>query len=721
MPKELTADYLDSLYRHADSLDLHVFDRFVSYERLSGGDHFYQQMRSRLRDNRSWEKQFPKSRLRLVQNHISRYVNVWSNSILDLAPDVDILPDNPREEQDKKAATLNRSVKAHIIEETDFYSLQEELVKDFIVLGEAILKISFNPGIGPLVPGQVHKILDQETGQIFNLQDMMPGGLIEFERIEPENLLRDPMARTWLDARWVCHRHMMDKQKVIRLIREIYKDDRNMAQEKINSLVENDETRSAYSGTENIYGNEEENRKVLIREFFWRPEPGKYPKGRYAMATKGEIILESDLPAGIFPFEFVNFESNHGTPRGESRIKQLAPIQLEINRCVSKMAEHQITLGDDKIISTAGSKIAEVNKYEGVRLFQVTGGTVPQILEGRSGAQYLDHLINQVATFDKIAEMSEISEDKISALDPFAIFFLTSRQKKKFAKHASKFERFLIRIWKKTLKLHKKAVHPNTAIKILGASEKINIDEYKSMDDLGFQVKLKARTEDPESLIARQFQINQFLQYGNLSEADFGALAKESPFFHKSDVALQSILRSERAQNMILKLDKGLDLPVSVGDDPKYMLQRLDTRMSSPDYDTITHRAQNGLIIPTEQIHEVYERKRQEYVELQAQQMQQKLQMEQGFVPSTGRMIPVQMYDSKVNDDGSVSSKRVLLPNDSLEYLIKLLQAQNVTMSTLQGFSSETQAELASQLTSQSVQPGQDSLNNAAITDMGEV
>lgn len=717
MPKDLTPDYLDSLYNQANSLDQPIFDRFVSYGRLTSGDHFYQQANKAITRSASWKSE-PKARLRLVQNHISRFVNVWSNSILDLSPDVDVIPDNPREEKDKKAASLNRSVKAHIIEESDFYSLQEELVKDFISLGESIIKISFEPQAGPLVPGQIRKFLDKQTGEVVEMQDQMPCGEIKFARIEPENLLRDPMGRNWNDARWLCHRHTLNKSDLIKMIKEMYANDPDAINSKINSLSDTDEQVNMYDGTDNMYLNEEKNKKILVREFYWRP-CAEYPKGLYVMATKGAELFQSELPAGVFPIEIINFESNHGTPRGESRIKQLAPVQLEINRCVSKIAEAQITLGDDKIITTAGSKVAEINKYEGVRLFQVTGGTVPQIMEGRSGNQYLDHLMNQVATFDLLADIPQVSEDKMATLDPFAIFFLTSRQKKRFAKHATKFERFLIKIWKKTLKIHKRLIHPNAVIQILGASEKINMDEYKSQDDLGFQVKLKARTEDPESLIAKQFQINQFMQYGNLNEADFGVLAKESPFLDKSDLALKSTLKADRAQNMILKLDKGKDLGMSPADDPGYMLQRLDTRMSQPDFDEITYRTPDGFVINTEMIQGLYMQKRQQYLQLQAQRMQEKMQMEKGMIPTTGNRVKIQMYDSKMNKDGSIGMKQIAIPNDALEYLIKRLQAQETTAASLQQFDSQTQADLSSQMTSQNEPEGQDAMNSAAMAEMG--
>jgi len=245
------------------------------------------------------------------------------------------------------------------------------------------------------------------------------------------------------------------------------------------------------------------------------------------------------------------------------------------------------------------------------------------------------------------------------------------------------------------------------------------MDEYKSQDDLGFQVKLKARTEDPESLIAKQFQINQFMQYGNLNEADFGVLAKESPFLDKSDLALKSTLKADRAQNMILKLDKGKDLGMSPADDPGYMLQRLDTRMSQPDFDEITYRTPDGFVINTEMIQGLYMQKRQQYLQLQAQRMQEKMQMEKGMIPTTGNRVKIQMYDSKMNKDGSIGMKQIAIPNDALEYLIKRLQAQETTAASLQQFDSQTQADLSSQMTSQNEPEGQDAMNSAAMAEMG--
>ena len=707
MPKNLDHTILDSMYRNADSLDNRHFQKLMSYERLIQGDHFYQSMQKQIRTSRTWEGSSPKARLRLVQNHLARWHNYWMNGIINQASDVEPMPKNDNELKDRKAAELNKSVKSHIAEETDFFSVRDRLVGDYLK-GECAVRIGFNPDQGSLVPGEIEQAMDENgqpamepyvdpttgqpiidpmTGQpqmrpVF-IQPLMPSGIMTIEAVEMENLLRDPMARSWNEARWVCHRKTRDKKDIIKLAKQLV-DNPEALQEMVNKLSEEDETLSAYKGTDNNYMIEESDKKVSVREFFWRPSI-EYPNGYYVMCTSSFTIMESELPAGEFPFEFENFDNVQGTPRGASRLKQLAPIQLEINRCVSKIAEHQITVGDDKLVTQAGSKIAEVNKYDGIRIFKVTGGFAPQFLQGRSGDQYVDFWLNNVSMLEKIGEMSEISEDKMVGMEPYAIFFLSSKQKMKFARHASKFERFLVRLWKKVLRIHKYHVHPNAVIEMVGSPEKVNIDEYKSTTDIDFQIKLKPRTEDPDSLIAQQHSLETLLQYagGNLNEADIGMIAKYSPFIQKTDMVLDSTLKADRATNMILKLDKGANMPISMSDDPDYMLRRLSSRMSMADFDDITFRQQDGQVVPTDIIHQLYQAKIAEYENMIAEREQKALAMQRDMIPTTGGLIPIQMYEAVPSQDGSVSSKRIQLPNDALEWLIQALKTQGMTESTI--------------------------------------
>jgi hypothetical protein len=375
-----------------------------------------------------------------------------------------------------------------------------------------------------------------------------------------------------------------------------------------------EETFKIYNSSDNTY---REASKVLVNEYYFKPCK-KMPNGYFVIATKNVVLYHGELPFGIFPIITVNFDDIQTTPRGRSKIKQLRPIQCEINRAVSKIAEHQVTLGDDKLILNAGSKIAESNKLNGVRALQVSGTINPQILPGRAGDQYVQYWMNQVSIFEKIAEMPEIQEDKLAQLDPYSILYLSMRQKKKFSYYAEKFENFIIQVWKTALKLYKKSVDPMAAVAVLGQHEKINVDEFKSVEDIAFQIKVKARTDDPESLVSRQFQLNQILQYrgSELSEEEFGEVVSDMPFLGKKGLLSKGKLKADRATNMILKLDKGVDMPISEVDDPTYMLNRIDKRMSESDFDNITFRAENGQLVPTEAIHMLYQQKRQEYLAL---------------------------------------------------------------------------------------------------------
>jgi len=91
------------------------------------------------------------------------------------------------------------------------------------------------------------------------------------------------------------------------------------------------------------------------------------------------------------------------------------------------------------------------------------------------------------------------------------------------------------------------------------------------------------------------------------------------------------------------------------------------------DFDDLTFRQQDGQVVPTDIIHGLYDAKMQEYEGMIADREAKELAMQREMIPTTGGLVPVQMYEAKVNSDGEVSSKRIQLPNDALEWLIQAL------------------------------------------------
>lgn len=684
---ELKIDDLNNMYRSAEQIDSSIFSEMKSNVRLVAGDHYLKGMHKDLERSKYAKRLSSDAKLRLTQNHISKASNIWVNSIINDISDVHIDPNNIREQRDKKAAELFQSVKEYISKEEKFDSRRRKFAKDYWDIGECAVKIFFDPTVGPMVDGEIKQDINPLTGEIITYQEQFPTGSIKFERILPFDLLRDPGAKEWEECRWVIYRKMMDKKE---LLAQFPGDENEEKRRMIQSSSE--DTYKVYNGSNNDYS---ESKKVLIKEYYFRP-CAVYPKGYFYVTTPELVLYEGELPAGIFPIEVLNFDEIPTTPRGRSKIKQLRPIQGEINRAVSKMAEHQITLGDDKLIIPAGSKIQESNKIAGVRAIQVAGIS-PTILEGRAGNQYVDYWLAQVNQFYKIAEIPEIEEDKISQMDVMSIIYRGMREKKKFSYYSEKFESFIINCWEKALRLFKFHISPYAAIPAIGRHEIINIDELKSSDDLGFQIKIKRRADDPESMIARHTSLTQFIQYAGdkLTDVDVAEVAANLPFLDKESFMPEAKVKHDRATNMILKLDRGKEVGISTHDDPAYMIRRLDRRMSESDFDFITAKADDGTVIPADYIKQLYEYTKNMYLQLEANQMMAKKARESDQIPTTGAAIEVQMNTNELRADGSgYKSVRLEFPHDSLLWLKETLMQQGVSEQTLSGFQEGTQQQL---------------------------
>lgn len=690
-----------SMYSSAKDVDSAVFAEMKSNCRLVAGDHYLKSVHrdvERLKLSKSIASDI---KIRLTQNHIARASNFWVNAILNAAPDVQILPRNKYEEGDKKAAELNASVKAYVDDQNEIEEVKYKLCRDFFDTGEAHVKCFYDPEVGPLVDGDYIELRNPETGEVVDFyQEQFPMGMTKIERIIPFNLLRDPAATERNNIRWHIYRKMMDKQELLSMIPQEDEEKRKAVQES------SEETMQVYDNFSNTY---RESKKVLVLEMYIKPNR-IYPKGYFYIFTMMGDLFEGELPGGIYPIISVTFDEVSGSPRGVSRIKQLRPIQGEINRSISKMAEHQVTLGDDKLILRAGGKLVESNKIGGIRALQISGGGLePTILPGRAGDQFLNYWTTQVQMFDRIAELPEIDQDKANAQDPYALMLFSMRQKKRYSLYAEKFERFLKNLTGTALRITKHHIPNASLIPMVGRHETVNIDEFKSTDDISFQIMLKPRTDDPVGLVAEQFQINQILQYAgaNLDPIDIGEIISDLPFLRNKSVVSRGKSLSDRARNMILKLDKGVDVRVSEKDDAAYMLNRLDSRMIESDFDFITAKTPDGQQIPNEYIQQLYEQKRQEYLALEQQMLQAKQMYEAGQIPTTGELVPVQLYTSKETADGGMTISREYMPHDSLIWLRDALIQRGMTESSLKGFSPSTQAELQAGLAQAPDQMGQ--------------
>jgi hypothetical protein len=419
----------------------------------------------------------------------------------------------------------------------------------------------------------------------------------------------------------------------------------------------------------------------MIVETFYRPCM-EYPEGYFYFWTEKGIFEEGELPFGVWPIAFGLFDKYQTSPRGRSHLKVLRPFQAEINRAASKIAEHQITLGDDKIITQAGTKITQGGTIQGVRGIQVSGAA-PQILPGRNGAQYLDYLNSEIAGMYKASLIEEEVQVMPSQLDPYTLLYRAASQKKAFKLYTERFEQFLIDAWTIYLELARHYLSDEELIEAIGEHEAVNISEFRSPKKLGYLIQIEPISDDLETKLGQTLTINHALQYvGNkLDKEDIGKLLRTMPYANADEAFKDMTLQYDYGTNALLALDRG-DFPrVSASYQPAYMIQRLTSRTVEADFTTLSPQVQAN-----------YDRMIKTYESIQADLAAKEMAAKNDFIPTSGALVVVDLY---VQDPKNpLSSKRARVPYESLQWLINRIQQQGTNLQQLEQMHKKNMVEV---------------------------
>lgn len=679
-----TIDKLNKMFSDGESCDSDLFAEQRSNILLASGEHYSKKNAKWWNRIRESKELYNEQKLRLTKNHIHKIIRIYQNQILSQAPGVIPTPNNPKELQDQKAAELNKSVWEYAKTSQNLRMKVHSWCKDFTEIGEACTKIYWDPMAGRFI-GYEQEI--GEDGQPVFEQDGQPkssgkavfSGDLVFERILGFNLIRPNEAKTIEDAKWLCIRKMVHVNDLKALV-----GDDEEKKKKITATQ--DETFFVFDGAKSNYTKSEN--EALVKEFYFRP-CYEYPNGWFAITT-GEVILsEGELPFGIFPLVYEGMDEIQTTPRHRSIIKQLRPYQYEINRSASKMAEHQVTLGDDKVILQNGAKVSSGPNLPGIRTMFVTG-QAPTVLEGRAGAQFLDYMTSQISEMYQVAGIPEEMEEKEGG-DAFANLYRSIRERKRFSLYAEKFENFLVNVCKTYLELAKHYFDENMLVPAIGKSEYINIAEFKSQEPLCYQIKIEPTSEDPTTMMGRHLVLNHILQYvgPNLQKDDIGKVIRQMPFANHEESFSDLTLDYDAATNLILQLDRGEDPFISKNDNGEYILKRLAARQKQSDY---------RLLSP--EIQAAYDQTIQVYEQLEAQKLEAIKQAQNEFIPASGAAIKCDYYIPDPNQPSR--SIRATVPAEALDWLIKRLSEQGSSQEQLSLQTRQVQADIARQLTTQS-------------------
>lgn len=677
-------DELNRIYNDADQCDQEHFAEQRSNVLLISGDHYTKRGSknwNRIRDAKDISQE---QKLRLTKNHIQKITKTYVNNIISQAPSVTVCPKNEKELQDQKSAELNKAVWQDIRHRHSFRMKTQQWCKDFIDLGELAVYVFWNPqkgqfkGYRPEMDEEGNPLTD-EQGQMVASKTPVFSGDFDFERIWGFNLLRDPSARSMEESPYLIYRKMVD----IETLKNMVGDD----EEKLKFIQEStDDTYHVFDGNKSNYDTSE--KQTLCKYYFYRP-CHDYPNGYYYIATTAGILFEDELPFGVFPIIFEGFDEVQTSPRCKSIVKQLRPYQAEINRSASKIAEHQVTLGDDKLLVQSGTKVTNGGHLPGVRTLQYSGAA-PTILSGRSGDQYLEYMNSQIAEMYAIANIQEDSTPGDAKADQFAALFASLRHKKKFSIYGEKFENFLIRLCDVCLQLSKHYYTDDFLVPAIGRNEYVNIPEYRSTDKLSFQIKLEAMNDDIETMMGRQLAINHALQYTGqqLDKEDIGKLIRAMPLGNMEESFGDFTLNYDSAVNIILALDRGEAPTPNKYDDAEYMLKKLVARSRQADFNQLDPAIQQnyGNMIAI-------------YEQILVQRQNEIIAANSQYIPSGGARIKVDYYvpDTK-NPDRPV---RATLPAEAVDWLIKRLSDQGSSQEQIATINQGAVAEMAGKFNQQ--------------------
>ena len=660
---DFTLQKLKKMYEQGKQCDSKIFAEQRTNVLLRSGQH-YNKKSSPAGSYRSKDEKKSSQKIRITKNHIHRITNIYSDNILSGNPDVVAHPYNEAELSDRKSAEMHQAVVDNVQDSNRWKKKRLKHVNDFVVLGETFAKVTFDYDNGPVTG------TNEETGAPTRL------GEVIIDRVFGFDIKRDPQARDFSEARWLIQESMVDKEEFEALIKAIRpKDIDKISPGSKNVTRIFDTNTGGYKNVKDQY---------FIRELYVRPSH-TIPYGFYVLFTDELKVIEQELPFGIWPWAYAGFDEQTTSARASSIIRVCRPYQVEINRSSSKMAEHQITLGDDKVFIQSGTKISSGGNMAGVRAIKVNGPP-PTVQPGRSGAQYLDYGIQQIKEMYEACNLSFIMDDKQTQGDPYALLFKSMNDKKRFAKYADKYNQFEVDVFGIAMKVAKKYLTPEHIIKINGREEMVNVPEFQRTDNTGFEFKLIAQSGDIEEKFGKVLAITQTLQYAgsSLQPDQLGNLIKQLPYGNQKAAFSTLTVDQDNIENDILALDRGEQRPAGFNDNHEFVMKGLDHRMKKGDFRFLDQQIQANY----------FEKLKQHQMQFAAQQeIARRAQL--GLIPSGGFLTTI---NASWLNPATQRVERIKVPSDAIQWLVSKLNEQGTFSTSLDALPPQSQQAINASL-----------------------
>lgn len=670
------ANYL-KMFMEGETADFELFSEMRSNVQIAGGDHYNRKRYNLTRRIQDFRDLSDVQKIRITKNHTKKICQAYEDAILSVGAGVGFEPKKKDELQSQKATELHHAVWLDGEQRYSFADEEERYVEDLVEVGEECCKVFYDPTEGDILG---HYSLQDANGVDTGEPDLsrpVRKGAILIERFEAYNLVRPVECRDFKKCEWLAIKKMVSKDDMFAKFQA--------AEQQKFITTSTDQTYNVFDAAYGGYRKTE--KECFMIEMYFKPSV-RYPLGWYVYMTKEGILEEGELPGGIFPIQVEVCDRMHGSPRGRSPIKTMRPFQIEINRCASKIAEHHVTVGDDKIILSNGSKASPGVAMPGVRTVNVTGAP-PQIMAGRDGSQFLAVAEWTVTEMYNVMGVAEDYEDASSgATDPYLMLFRSAKQKAPHNRRVRRHARFKRRVVETYLKLAKIHLPDEAVIAAVGKNEAINISEFKNSNDLEYEIKISEQTDDVETKLGQQIMFSHVLQYASnqFSPDQIGMLIKQMPYSNGVAALSDLTMDYDMATNAILALDRGQRPPIHPYENHEYAIKRLSKRMSEASW-----------MMLDPQIQKNYSDKMDIHQQFQAYQIQMKMRMEQGLIPTTGPMVVMDYYVA--DPENPEKTNRLKLPSDTIRWILDQIKTQGTLEESLSQMPAGAQTQISEKVT----------------------
>ncbi len=144
-------------------------------------------------------------------------------------------------------------------------------------------------------------------------------------------------------------------------------------------------------------------------------------------------------------------------------------------------------------------------------------------------------------------------------------------------------------------------------------------------------------------------------------------------------------MKSDRAENFVLALDRGEQPKPNKYDDANYMVNWLVSRQSQADFQFLAPNIQS-----------LYDQYISHYESEAARQQQEIMEAEKGFIPSGGPRVKADIYVPSATQKGR--TERATFPTEALVWLSEMLAKQGSSQEILQQMNQGAVAEIAGKL-----------------------